>query len=591
MATYYVRNDGSNANTGTGPGVGQAWQTLTKALGATGISSGDIVYVAPGRYLEAVTVGMTSATSTTRIIGDPTASLFSGVNAGEVLWTGLASNGTRTNASLLTMTSKNYLSFENIHFEVPSNGSTVPLSITASANTSFVRCQFTEPTLGGVSMMEISPPSSTALNLTIDSCYFLFNKAVVSRNININGSNVADNTVIKNCLVMCGAGNNMRLNNVQFSAYNNTFIGCGTGIENNGGSTSLKSTVRNNLFIACSYAIYTSLANVVLDDYNRFIACINLGSTGANNSTLGGYGIYGTYALQQGLVFGQMFGTNQSSPNTSFGSAIGAPTTDIYGVAWSGTSPDAGSATFRSIGAVGNYLPTERNASTITIPSGSTSQSVELYLGATGLTATTNGLNATYNKNRTTDVAIPLVARTISQPWVAGGFAEVNPTTMPGVYRLDLPNDAVSAGYGNTTVVVRGATGTNGAVVTIQETQAVGTQLRMGPFTVQADGILTDDRLKLIQGSVHSIDFKMVDAYGTGVDGTGTVVTAKVYNAAGFLIDTYTCTAMYALDGRYSFAIDSTVTDNVGMYTINIYRQIGTETNVFGRMKLEVLSP
>ena len=83
----------------------------------------------------------------------------------------------------------------------------------------------------------------------------------------------------------------------------------------------------------------------------------------------------------------------------------------------------------------------------------------------------------------------------------------------------------------------------------------------------------------------------MVDAYGTGVDGTGTVVTAKVYNAAGFLVDTYTCTPMYALDGRYSFAIDSTVTNNVGMYTINISRQIGSEINVFGRMKLEVLSP
>jgi hypothetical protein len=200
-------------------------------------------------------------------------------------------------------------------------------------------------------------------------------------------------------------------------------------------------------------------------------------------------------------------------------------------------------------------------------------------------------LIAKYNKNRTADVSIPLVARTIAQPWVAGGFAEVNSTTMPGVYRLDIPNEAISTGYVNTTIVVRGASGTNGAVVTIQEPQAVGTQLRMGPFTVQADGILTDDRLKLIQGSVHSIDFKMVDAYGTGVDGTGTVVTAKVYNAAGFLIDTYTCTAMYALDGRYSFAIDSTVTDNIGMYTINIYRQIGTETNVFGRMKLEVLSP
>ena len=113
----------------------------------------------------------------------------------------------------------------------------------------------------------------------------------------------------------------------------------------------------------------------------------------------------------------------------------------------------------------------------------------------------------------------------------------------------------------------------------------------MGPFTVQADGVLTDERLKLFKGSIHSIDFKMVDQYGTGVDGTGTVVTANAYNSAGFLVDSYPCTAKYAEDGRYSFAIDATFTNVVGMYTINISRQIGSEINVFGRMKLEVLSP
>jgi hypothetical protein len=333
-------------------------------------------------------------------------------------------------------------------------------------------------------------------------------------------------------------------------------------------------------------------ANCIIEDAN--VGYITRGggvAAGANSKQLYHRAFIGTpvyinpinaeimpYTPLQGDV---LIGAGQ--PAYSFG-------TDFYGNAWA-NPPSVGACEFKSFNVVSAYIPTDRNQTTITLASGSTSQSVEIYLGSTGVTVTTSGLNARYNKNRTADVAIPLVARTIAQPWVAGGFAEVNPVTMPGVYRFDIPNEAISSGYGNTTIVIRGASGTNGAVVTIQEPQAVGTQLRMGPFTVQADGILTDDRLKLIQGSVHSIDFKMVDAYGTGVDGTGTVVTAKVYNAAGFLIDTYTCTAMYALDGRYSFAIDSTVTDNVGMYTINIYRQIGTETNVFGRMKLEVLSP
>ena len=32
MATYYVRNDGNNSNTGTGPATNQAWQTIAYAF-------------------------------------------------------------------------------------------------------------------------------------------------------------------------------------------------------------------------------------------------------------------------------------------------------------------------------------------------------------------------------------------------------------------------------------------------------------------------------------------------------------------------------------------------------------------------------
>jgi hypothetical protein len=114
------------------------------------------------------------------------------------------------------------------------------------------------------------------------------------------------------------------------------------------------------------------------------------------------------------------------------------------------------------------YLPTERNASTITIAPGSTSQSIELYLGATGLTASTSGLSAYYNRTRTASVNIPLVARTIAQAWTSGGFAEVDSVYMPGVYRLDIPDAAIAGGADDVTVVVRGASGTNGAVMTIK---------------------------------------------------------------------------------------------------------------------------
>ena len=83
MATYYVRKTGSDSNAGTSAGA--AWLTIGKALGASGISSGDTVYIGAGTYREIVTVNMTSATAETKIIGDVDGSQTG--DAGEVIWT------------------------------------------------------------------------------------------------------------------------------------------------------------------------------------------------------------------------------------------------------------------------------------------------------------------------------------------------------------------------------------------------------------------------------------------------------------------------------------------------------------------------
>jgi hypothetical protein len=466
MATYYVRPDGNDSNTGLGSTAILAWKTLQKALSATGIASGDIVYVAPGRYNEAVTVAMTSATVTTRIVGDPTALQFSGVSAGEVLWTGFTSAGVRAINFLLSMTSKNYLSFENIHFEATNGGGSVAsIYCQTCTNTSFIRCQFTDPVIGGNSVIQITSPSSTALNATIDSCHFFHNRTSSGRGCALTGQNVADNSVVKNSIVMCHGGNSFQIANVQCKLYNNTFIGSGTGLENAGGSASFQSTVRNNIFIGCVYGLYSGTTSTVVEDYNRYIgvtATVTNAISGGNSSTLGGFGIFGSYALQQGLVFGQMLGTNQSSPNTSFGNATGAPTTDMFGIAWSGTSPDAGSATLRSIGAIGNYLPTERNASTITIAPGSTSRTENIYLGVTGLTHLTAGLTASYVRSGSARVAIALASQTVTGTWVSGGFVEIDAVNMPGMYRIDIPNAAFIPGSTSVTVTIKGSNGSNG---------------------------------------------------------------------------------------------------------------------------------
>jgi len=487
MATYYVRPDGNNTNTGTGPGAGQAWATIQKALGATGIGSGDTLYIAPGLYGEQVTIGGTYST-TTNIIGDPTASQFSGVSAGRVQ---IGAYNNLNNAPLYTGatisgTSKSNLSFSNIEFLL-SGGIVANAGIyfASSQNNTFTKCVF-QDCARTAHLVSLAPAASTAINFTFRDCVFL---GAVSNTISYiftiyGAGNNTDITSFTNCAFI-GHHTAIYADAVKFSVMNCTFWNQTAGIAHSGGNPL---TVTNTLFFGCGTGATFGSGT---QTYNRFIACATNFSGAAVSATtrvVGTPGVENLYTLLTGIANLQPFSSFPNSPNTSFGTATGAPSTDLYGVAWTGTSPDSGSATYRSLSAVGAYNPSERNASTITIAPGSTSQSIELYLGATGLTASTSGLTARYNRTRTASVSIPLVARTIAQAWTAGGFAEVDATNMPGVYRLDLPDAALASGADDVTVVVRGASGTNGAVMTVKLSSGGLTEAQTASAVLDAVG-------------------------------------------------------------------------------------------------------
>jgi hypothetical protein len=272
----------------------------------------------------------------------------------------------------------------------------------------------------GVGIVLSASSAGTMASITISNCTIT---QFPSAGISINQGNVTDKHIIQNCIIGLGS-----------TAINST--------------TSNQVTQRNNILLS-----QTNLANVATD---------------ASTITSDFFGIDYGQALLQGFGNLAPFSTSLNSRNTGFGIATSAPSTDLYGIAWTGATPDVGTTTYRSLQNIGFYLPTERNASTITIAPGSTSQSIELYLGAIGLTASTAGLSARYNRTRTASVDIPLVARTIGQAWISGGFAEVDAVNMPGVYRVDIPDAALAAGADDVTLVVRGASGTNGAVMTVK---------------------------------------------------------------------------------------------------------------------------
>jgi hypothetical protein len=465
MATYYVSTStGNNGNNGTSPLT--PWATLTYALGGTtAVTSGDTIYVAPGVYRQNVVIGITNPTTNTKIIGSTDGSIFTNVPVGYVRITSAISDNGSFSGQTLTGTTKNYIWLENLLFE----GS---VQLLTSANMTFTNCSFYGP-------VYITSPSGLATNATINKCIFVYTGVPVGNGLALyiqgTGTATTGGNVIQSCI----------FHNYYSPAIGAVLLGDSTGnlIYNcsffGAAGRAIWSTVANNVQVYnslfCGYystaALGAGASGQITSNYNRFV----VSGTVANNVTVGANSIISTASI--GVDFGsayqfalpplQPMGSFASSPNAGVGTATGALAYDTFGKTWSGASPDAGGVTYAPIGTTSFYFPSERNASAITIAPGSTSQSIELYLGATGLTFATSGLAAYYVRNQSAPVAITLVTQTATGAWSSGGFAEISSSLVPGVYRLDVPNAAFAAGASDVTIVVRGASGTNGAVLTV----------------------------------------------------------------------------------------------------------------------------
>jgi hypothetical protein len=645
MATYYVRTDGSDSNTGLGSTTALAWLTITKAIGATGIAPGDTLYIAPGVYRGVFTAAFTNPTSNAQritIAGNPSASQFSGVTAGPVIITNYTA-ATTTTSGITFQCNKDYVTMTDISFVGYQAGSSPAFGVVFNVNGIYhivQRCGFYTPTQSAESFSHGVGAIAGSRGPTIEDSVFM---GSVTVSPTTPGSSYDSQTLIRNCIFINGNTNGTTNYGLSISSGSTSQTFGGVRVINcrfmatvgmkpypNFRISQTFPVVVQNCIFDCATGIQATVTGDYVESYNIFNCTTERTNVATGTGSLSRAFVSPDYSLSRVSGWGNLPFWSNHFPSASQNAGINtnSDTVDFYGVTWlAPTTPTMGPIEYFSDSSASYYQPTERNAGVITIAPASTSQSIELYLGTTGLVFNTSGLAAYYVRNRAAPTPITLVTQTATGAWSSGGFAEISSSLVPGVYRLDVPDAAFAAGASDVTIVVRGASGTNGAVLTVtlssggltaaqtaaavwDEARAshttVGTfgqyvnaelvtpvtsaaLVRMGPFEVRADGLGASDPLDIQKGAQHGIDIQCVDNNGAGIDITSATVTAKVYNSGATLVDTYSCTATYAADGRATFTIDTTVTNVPGTYTATITRTTGaSDTQIFGPLRIYV---
>lgn len=341
MTTYYVRKTGSDGAAGTSPAT--AWATIGKALGASGIASGDTVYIGAGTYREAITVNMTSATAETRVVGDVDGAQTG--DAGQVIVTAYTTNDTTTPAASPTidLNGRDYLTFENLVIVGGSsaNGSCLAAVTAQSTNITIRQCALMSAYNGAVIYYFSS--TASAPTWVIERCVLW--GMIYGIRIGLQTSASADydaNFIIRNCFICAGIGGSAILiesggaNSFKgggVDVLNCTVIGGSHGVRTNGDlSTSIPCTVYNSIIHAGNdTALRSSASSQITENYNYLLAVAprtNV-SSGANSQT------NPTYAplveIGQSLLMGmnaRPFGMPMAgSPLLGFGNT-GGPTVD-----------------------------------------------------------------------------------------------------------------------------------------------------------------------------------------------------------------------------------------------------------------------
>ena len=520
MATYYVRNDGNDSNNGFSQGTSGSWKTLTKALGATGITGGDTLYIAPGVYRETPTVSFTSTGSTTYIYGDPKALNFTGVTPGIVritannLYDSSITHFYPPDNVLISATGKSNINFDSLYLEYSSVG----LGISSCSNIQLRNSVLTaNRTINGYAIRVIQ--DTTLTPHTFENLISICGDSFIHFDPITSGIGLSGFMSVKNCLAI---GYKYFNNSITYTATSpTTFTNCTFLMNYEYAITTYGIGVTmldfyNSLIFTNTYSSVTWSNTYDIRYTNcRFTGQSQHGGGGSRtlvNCTFGFPGLDFGEQLLFGLSHTQFLSNKNNGYLVGAGITAGAGTSDLFGYAWQQAAPDIGAIQYRSLNSITNYAAPDRQFESITVAPDSTSQSLYMMLGSTGISYNTSGLVAHYIRDNSNPVSITLAAQSPSAAWTSGGFTEVSSSNAPGLYRLDVPNAAFTSGVGKVIVSVRGG-GYNGAFynVLLQYTTNPDVELRT-----------------FVSGNTSVVDYINITKSNSGI-----ALTGLTYNSSG----------------------------------------------------------
>ena len=219
MTAYYADFvNGLDTNNGLGPDASHAtnkpWKTVSKALGASGISSGDTLYLAPGSFRATQSVAMTSPTAETKVLGDPqNAQGFktaAGVKVvpGEVVITCYTTNDSTAPSfsNLLNLSGRDYLTFQYLTFVTGAHAIVSSTPATPSQHITIRDCNFIAVTSSIV--LAFYTGFGVPLDLLVERCVFLTSSSQPAPALDIQGDTAAAGAdydlgvTVRNCLFL-----------------------------------------------------------------------------------------------------------------------------------------------------------------------------------------------------------------------------------------------------------------------------------------------------------------------------------------------------------------------------------------------------